>query len=89
MRDLLEAAMELIGGIWQPPSPVRLISVTALALTDRLETYEQLDLLAPQRTEENAKLERLESAVDAIRKKYGSQAISFGETAGKEIDAEE
>lgn len=89
MREILDAAMELIDRAWRPPTPIRLISVTALALTDRLETYEQLDLLAPQRTEENAKLERLESAVDAIRKKYGSQAISFGETAGKEIDAEE
>ena len=57
-------------------------------LTDRRETYEQLDLLAPQRTEESAKLERLESAIDSLRKKYGSQVISFGETSGKEVDEE-
>ena len=35
--------------------------VTALALTNKLETYERLDLLARQRPEENAKRERLES----------------------------
>ena len=86
--ELLEAAMELIDKAWKPNTPVRLLSVTALALTDRRETYEQLDLLAPQRTEESAKLERLESAIDSLRKKYGSQVISFGETSGKEVDEE-
>ena len=88
MRELLDAAMELIDRTWKPPTPIRLINVTALALTDRRETYEQLDLLAPQRTEESAKLERLESAIDSLRKKYGSQVISFGEASGKEVDEE-
>ena len=88
MRERLDAAMELIDRTWKPPTPIRLINVTALALTDRRETYEQLDLLAPQRTEESAKLERLESAIDSLRKKYGSQVISFGETSGKEVDEE-
>jgi len=88
MRELLDAAMELIDRTWKPPTPIRLINVTALAPTDRRETYEQLDLLAPQRSEENAKLERLESAIDSLRKKYGSQVISFGETSGKEVDEE-
>lgn len=88
MRELLDAAMELIDRTWKPPTPIRLINVTALAPTDRRETYEQLDLLAPQRSEENAKLERLESAIDSLRKKYGSQVISFGEASGKEVDEE-
>jgi len=88
MRELLDAAMELIDRTWKPPTPIRLINVTALALTDRRETYEQLDLLAPQRSEENAKLERLEPAIDSLRKKYGSQVISFGEASGKEVDEE-
>ena len=78
MRDLLRTAMELADCIWKPPSPLRLLSVTALSLTDRLETYEQVDLLAPRRPEEDGKKERLELAVDAIRKKYGGRAISFG-----------
>ena len=37
-----------------------------------------MDLLAPRRPEEDGKKERLELAVDAIRKKYGGRAISFG-----------
>ncbi len=89
MREILDAAMELITKAWKPPTPIRLINVTALALTDRLETYEQLDLLAPQRPGEAARMERLESAIDRIRQKYGGQAISFGEAAGKGMDADE
>ena len=82
MRDLLRTAMELTDCIWKPPSPLRLLSVTALALTDSLETYEQTDLFSPGRQAEDARRENLERAVDAIRKKYGGSAISYGETPG-------
>ena len=82
-RDLLDTAMELIDGLWRPPSPVRLISVTALDLTDTRETYEQTDLFAPERPALDEKRERLERTMDALRAKYGRQVISFGEgTAG-------
>ena len=83
MRELLEAAMELIDGLWRPPSPIRLISVTALDLTDTRETYEQTDLFAPDQPALDERRERLEQAVDNLRTKYGRQIISFGEgTAG-------
>lgn len=80
MRDLLRTAMELTDCIWKPPSPLRLLSVTALSLTDRLETYEQVSLFVPQQSAGEAKLERLEETVDAIRKKYGGKAIAYGDT---------
>ena len=85
-RELLEASMKLLDGLWKPPTPIRLISVTALALTNRLETYEQVDLFAPHRPAEDGKRERLELAVDEIRKKYGGGAISFGEAGGHPED---
>ncbi|MBD5155920.1 MAG: DNA polymerase IV [Oscillibacter sp.] len=81
--ELLEAAMELIDKAWKPGSPIRLLSVTALALTDAQETYEQTDLFAPQQEAGDAKRENLERAVDAIRKKYGGKAISYGEASGR------
>lgn len=66
-----------------PPSPIRLISVTALDLTDTRETYEQTDLFAPDQPALDERRERLEQAVDNLRAKYGRQIISFGEgTAG-------
>ena len=87
--ELLDAAMELIDRAWKPASPVRLLSVTALALTDGLETYEQADLFTSAAPDENGKRERLEQAVDAIRRKYGGKAISFGETEGQAIRGED
>ncbi|MBQ0038419.1 MAG: DNA polymerase IV [Clostridiales bacterium] len=78
MRDILEAALELTAQVWKAPTPIRMLTVTALYITPEAESYEQLDLLsgnAPQRSE---KQEKLEGAMDAIREKYGPGAISFG-----------
>jgi len=81
MRELLRAAMELTDSVWKPPSPLRLLSITALALTNREETYVQESLFVPQRSVE--KQERLEEVVDTIRKKYGGKAIAYGDAAGQ------
>ena len=87
MRELLDAAMELIDRTWKPPTPIRLINVTALALTDRRETYEQLDIftdyqaLSKQREEEEAALKRerkMQEAILEIKKKFGKNAILKG-----------
>ena len=92
MRELLSTAMELIDGIWRTRFPVRLISVTAVNLTDRQETYEQADLFSPQQPAQDARRERLELAMDAIRGKYGKGAITYGGALGPQDadgDAEE
>ena len=78
MRDIYGAALELTGRIWKAPNPVRLLSVTALYITDSADSYQQLDLLAGDATARARRQEQLESAMDAIRGKYGRDAISFG-----------
>ena len=78
MRDIYGAALELTGRIWKAPNPVRLLSVTALYITDSADSYQQLDLLAGDATARDRRQEQLESAMDAIRGKYGRDAISFG-----------
>lgn len=78
MRDIYGAALELTGRIWKAPNPVRLLSVTALYITDSADSYQQLDLLAGDTTARDRRQEQLESAMDAIRGKYGRDAISFG-----------
>ena len=87
--ELLDAAMELIDKAWKPNTPVRLMSVTALALTASLETYEQTDLFAPRQPEENEKRESLERAVDSLRRKFGGGVISYGEAMGHVVHGEE
>ena len=78
MRDILEAAQELTRRIWKAPTPVRLLSVTALYITDSADSYQQLDLLAGDAPLRDQRQEQLESAMGTIRGKYGRDAIAFG-----------
>ena len=78
MRDIFEAAQELTRRIWKAPTPVRLLSVTALYITDSADSYQQLDLLAGDAPLRDQRQEQLESAMDTIRGKYGRDAITFG-----------
>ena len=88
MKEIEDAALELLQSAWKAPTPVRLLSVTAIHLTDKQETYEQLDLLgAPPETQE--KQEAVEDAMAKIRAKYGKGAISYAkprEALGKIAD---
>ncbi len=76
MREIEAAALELLHAAWKAPTPVRLLSVTAIHLTDKEETYEQLDLLGtPPETQE--KQEAVEGAMAKIREKYGKDSIFY------------
>ena len=85
MRELLNTAMELIDQIWRSPNPVRLISVTALDLTDQWETYEQEDLFSPAQSRQDMRQEKLEQAMDSIRRRFGGKAIAYGESSGETV----
>lgn len=76
IRDLTETATELVHQLWKPPAPIRAITVTAIHLVPEGQAYEQVDLFTPVPKKE--KQEKLEGAMDQIRKKYGSGAILFG-----------
>ena len=76
--DLTNAAMALTEELWTPPAPIRALTVTAIHLSPDGEAYEQADLFDPTAGQRNARQEKLESAMDAIRKKYGGDAIVYG-----------
>ena len=78
MKELMAAAMELIEAAWKYPNPIRLISVTAIHLTSEAESYEQVDLFGQAAEQKSEKQEKIEQAMDTIRGKYGSRAISYG-----------
>ena len=80
MRDIWETAQELARQIWKAPTPIRAMTVTALYVTEDGQAYRQLDLLGQASAKRSERQEKLESAVEAIREKYGSGAIRFGQT---------
>ena len=86
IRDISAAALELTEELWKPPAPIRALTVTAIHLTPEGETYEQADLFAAGEADRERR-ERLEDAVDGIRRKYGSASIAFG-TARPEDEEE-
>ena len=76
IRDLTETATDLVHQLWKPPAPIRAMTVTAIHLVPEGQAYEQVDLFTPVSRKE--KQEKLEGAMEQIRKKYGSGAIVFG-----------
>ena len=76
IRDLTDAALEMVWELWKPPAPIRALTVTAIHLAPEGEAYEQVDLFTAAPKKE--KQEKLEGAMDAIRKKYGDRSIVFG-----------
>ena len=78
IRDLTEAAMGLATELWQPPAPVRALTVTAIHLSPEDAAYEQVDLFNAGTALKRKKQEKLEAAMDHIRGKFGTGAIAFG-----------
>ena len=84
MKDIYQAAQELTRHAWKAPTPIRMLTVTALYITEAAESYQQLDLLGTQQSQRNEKQEQLEKAMDAIRGKYGKGSIAFGTPSEKQ-----
>ena len=76
IRELTETAFRLVDLLWKPPAPIRALTVTAIALTPEDAAYEQTNLFSAVPGRERQ--EKLESAMEQIRKKYGGDAIVFG-----------
>ena len=77
MREINDTALRLIKELWKAPDPIRLLSVTALHLTEEAQSFRQLDLLGTdEKTQE--KQEAVESAMDTLRRKFGRGVISYG-----------
>lgn len=78
MRDLTDGAMELVAASWKPPEPIRMLTITAINLSPEDVAFEQVDLFAGDSVPRKEKQEKLETTMDAIRGKFGTDAIRFG-----------
>ncbi len=72
---LTETAMELISQHWDLREPIRMITVTAQNLVSAEDAVEQMMLFDRPAREKRAKQEKLETAMDAIRQRFGQGAI--------------
>ena len=78
MRDLANGSLELLDTIWKPPSPIRMLTVTAIHLSPEDQAFEQVDLFAAGSGKKKERQEKIEAAMDAIRGKFGKDSIQFG-----------
>ena len=89
--DIKNAAMELISASWRFPDPIRLITVTAINLTDG-EEGEQLSFFGNSVAGGSVtgsaaaeKTDSIEKAMDDIREKFGESSITFGQLLKNDI----
>lgn len=74
-QEIYQASKELFNEVWDGKTALRLIGVSLTDLTK--EEDEQLSLFGTS-SEEKDKKRKLDSAVDAIRNKYGDSKITMG-----------
>ena len=81
MRKINDTALRLVKELWKAPDPIRLLSVTALHLTDEAQSFRQMDLFGAGEAQQE-KQEAVESAMNALRQKFGRDVISYGTRSG-------
>ena len=75
-RELHRAAMDILERSWKSGAPIRAITLTAHNLIPEGEAAEQLDLFQAAAPQKRERVEKLERAMDAIRSKYGREAVT-------------
>ncbi|MBQ7858868.1 MAG: DNA polymerase IV [Faecalibacterium sp.] len=82
-RDLANESLALVQANWPAGRPIRMLTVTALHLTDLPMAVQQS--LFEDAPKADPKREALEKSLDAIRKKYGKHAIAGASAVNSEI----
>lgn len=82
-QTMAQAVMEIIRKSWEAGAPIRLLTVTAIELTDGSGT-EQLSIFDSPPASEGGK-EEIGKTLDAIREKYGKGSIVFGSVIDNDI----
>ena len=80
---IADTAMSIIRKSWKMRDPIRMLTITAINLCDENQA-QQLSLFADENVLAE-KGEKVERAIDDIRKKFGTDAIKFGSVIGNDI----
>ena len=77
-REISALAYEILCDEWIENIPIRMLTVSVTGLVDTSSSFTQLDLFAEVDGTARDKDKKREETVDAIRKRFGSSAISSG-----------
>ena len=78
-KEISQQALELIKASWKLNAPIRTLTITGTNLVPAHEEMLQISLFNDcNNDDERHKQEQLETAIDKIREKFGTNAISFG-----------
>lgn len=83
-EDIACTAFELLKANWLLGDPIRLLTITAINLTDENED-EQLNMFAQNDVKTKERSQSMARAMDMIRNKYGDNAITFGRIINNDI----
>jgi DNA polymerase-4 len=76
--ELSAAAMDLLRSCWNFNAPVRMLAVSGTSLVPKDAPAEQLCLFSPADFSSRDRQERLETALDGIREKFGGDSVTTG-----------
>ncbi len=77
-RELTQAAQDIMARCWSDNAPIRALTVTAHNLIPQDQSTEQLGLFDEDAPRRRGRAETLERTMDAIRAKYGRDALTTG-----------
>lgn len=82
-EEIAKHSTEIINASWKKDSPIRMLTITGINLTDQLD-QEQLSLFDAD-IHQKDKAEKVEFTMDEVRKKYGTDAIGFASAIKNDI----
>ena len=77
-REIADAAYGILCEEWSEAKAIRMITVSVTGLIDAAQSFMQLDLFSKPDENPREKDRKREETVDAIRRKFGTAAISTG-----------
>ena len=80
-RELSRAALDILERSWKSGAPIRALTLTVHNLIPEGEAAEQLDLFQSGAPQKRQRIETLERTMDAIRAKYGRDAVTVAALA--------
>ncbi len=88
-REIGAAALDLISACWNPNAPIRMLAISGTALVPDGAPGGQLSFFDPGGDNRSGeKQEKLETAMDAIREKYGPGAVTSGTLLDNDLGVE-